>query len=57
MENLPVIDMEEAMGQVDNDEEFLIELLTDFSDELVEKMRNIEGVINVSVSQVLFAKN
>mmetsp|Transcript_21332 Transcript_21332/g.25406 ORF Transcript_21332/g.25406 Transcript_21332/m.25406 type:complete len:115 (+) Transcript_21332:279-623(+) len=48
MEQLPIIDMEEAMGQVDNDEEFLIELLTDFQEELDEKMRQIETVINNS---------
>jgi len=57
MDNFPVIDKEEAMCQVDDDEEFLIELLEDFSNKLIVEMRNIEGVINVSASQVLFAKN
>jgi len=44
-----VIDWNQAMEQVDNDEEFLFELLDDFAEELDSKMMILHGCMNVSV--------
>ena len=44
-----VIDYDEALNQVDNDEEFLVELLDDFKIELTSKMAILTEKVRVSV--------
>ena len=42
MAGIPVIDFDEAMSELGNDREFLVELLDDFKEELGEKMAILE---------------
>ena len=46
-----VIDWAEAMAQLDDDEEFLRELLVDFLGEIEEQAKNIEGALQAEPLQ------
>jgi len=46
-----VIDWAEAMAQLDDDEEFLRELLVDFLGEIEEQAKNIEGALQSETLQ------